>query len=503
MQRSLAILLLLCSCLVCETSAQKNSTDARQLVNQSIAAMGGLDKLKAIKSIHSKSVGHFYLLEQSERPEGPWLVIYQETEEWRDVEHGNIRRHYKQNGVFTSDVTEIVADGKSAADNGNGLGPGENKVDQTVELLAMAPEKVLINALDAPDLQFAGKKVVQDTLNNVVSFTWKGAPVKLYLNENTDMLTMTDVVKARPNEQFWGIWGDFSEKNYYSFWNLEKGGIRYPQQVDTFYNDQPLRTDTILSIDINSDAPKDAFSIPDKTKVDFAASSKISFLDMPLGRPDRPPIDIASDFRVIRGSWNTTLVKQDDGIVVIETPISSNYSVQVMAEIKRLYPNERIKAVISTSDSFPHFGGLREYVAAGVPVYILDVNQPIISRLISSNYTSFPDDLEKNPGMKKSKLNIVGKKTVIGDGHNQLELYPIRTETGERMIMIYAPKLKVLYGADLIQPLPKGGFFMPQYITELRDAVAREKLDVERVFAIHAPLLEWKKVLETLNDSVK
>jgi len=503
MQRSLAILLLLCSCLVCETSAQKNSTDARQLVNHSIAAMGGLDKLKAIKSIHTKSVGHFYLLEQSERPEGPWLVIYQETEEWRDVEHGNIRRHYKQNGVFTSDVTEIVADGKSAADNGNGLGPGENKVDQTVELLAMAPEKVLINALDAPDLRLAGKKVVQDTLNNVVSFTWKGAPVKLYLNENTYMLTMTDVVKARPNEQFWGIWGDFSEKNYYSFWNLEKGGIRYPQQVDTFYNDQPLRTDTILSIDINSAPPKDAFSIPDKTKVDFAASSKISFLDMPLGRPDRPPIDIASDFRVIRGSWNTTLVKQDDGIVVIETPISSNYSVQVMAEIRRRYPNEKIKAVISTSDSFPHFGGLREYVAAGVPVYILDVNQPIISRLISSNYKSFPDDLEKNPGMKKSKLNIVGKKTVIGGGQNQLELYPIRTETGERMIMIYAPKLKVLYGADLIQPLPKGGFFMPQYITELRDAVAREKLDVERVFAIHAPLLEWKKVLETLNDSVK
>jgi len=503
MYRSLAILLLLCSYLVCETSAQKNSTDARQLVNQSIAAMGGLDKLKAIKSIHTKSVGHFYLLEQSERPEGPWLVIYQETEEWRDVEHGNIRRHYKQNGVFTSDVTEIIADGTSAADNGNGFGPGENKVDQTEELLAMAPEKVLINALDAPDLQYVGKKVVQDTVNNVVSFTWKGSPAKIYLNENTDMLTMTDTVKARPNEQFWGIWGDFSEKNYYSFWNLEKGGIRYPQQVDTFYNDQPFRTDTILSIDINSDAPKDAFSIPDKIKVDFTALSKISFLDMPLGRPDRPPVELAPDFTIIRGSWNTTLVKQDDGIVVIEAPISSNYSVQVMAEVKRRYPNERIKAVISTSDSFPHFGGLREYLAAGIPMYILDVNQPIISRLISSNYKTFPDDLEKNPEQKRSKLNIVSKKTVIGSGQNQLELYPIRTETGERMIMIYAPKLKVIYGADLVQPLPKGGFFMPQYISELKSAADREKLDVQRVFAIHCPPLEWKKVLETLNDSVK
>jgi hypothetical protein len=91
----------------------------------------------------------------------------------------------------------------------------------------------------------------------------------------------------------------------------------------------------------------------------------------------------------------------------------------------------------------------------------------------------------------------------MGSGQNQLELYPIRTETGERMIMIYAPKLKVLYGADLVQPLPAGGFFMPQYISELKQAADREKLEVERVFALHCPPLEWKKVLEALNDSEK
>src|SRR5262249_23229491 len=153
--------------------------------------------------------------------------------------------------------------------------------------------------------------------------------------------------------------------------------------------------------------------------------------------------------------------------------------------------NEKIKAVISTADAFPHFGGLREYVAAGIPVYILDLNQPLISRLILSNYKTLPDNLEKNPERKRSRLNIVSKKTVIGSGQNQLELYPIRTETGERMIMIYAPTLKVLYGADLVQPLPSGGFFMPQYISELKEAADREKLDVERVFAMHAPVLEW------------
>jgi hypothetical protein len=479
--------------------AVPKTPDPKVLISISIAAMGGLDRLKAIKSIHSKSIGHTYLLEQSERPLGPWLVVYQETDEWRDVERGFIRRSYEQKGVFESKVFEIVADGISAADLGSGLVPGSNIIEQTAELLAMAPERVLINALDAPDLRYLGTETVQDSVNNVVSFTWKNSPVRIFINQSTNLLTMTDVVRARPNEQFWGIWGDFSEKNYYSFWNLEKGGLRYPRQVDTFYNGQPLKTNTITSIEFNAEAPREAFSIPEKIKVDFANSARRSFLEMPLGRTDRPPVDVAAGFTVIRGSWNVSIVKQDDGIVVIEAPISSNYSVKVIDEVKRRYPQDQIKCVISTSDAFPHFGGLRQYVAAGIPVYILDLNQPIINRLVSAKYATYPDNLEKDPARKRSKLNLVSKKTVIGSGTNRLELYPIRTETGERMIMIYAPRLKLLYGSDLVQPLPTGGFFMPQYISELQNAAERERLDVERVYAIHSPPLEWKKVLEALN----
>jgi hypothetical protein len=487
--------------LIAAAFGQNETTDAKQIVNRSIAAMGGIDKLRAIRMIHTKSVGHFYYLEQSERPEGPWYVDYQKTEEWRDVEKGSLRRSYERSGIEEGRETDVVADGMSISDAGNGFAPNPNNIAPTEELLAIAPERILLNALAAADLAYAGTETVQSYPNDVVSFTWKGSTVKVYLNKSTHLLTMTDVVKARPTEQFWGIWGDFSEKNYYSYWNLEKGGFHYPQQVDTFYNGQPLRADTITSIEFNAEPPKDTFLVSDEMKKAFAAAPKRLFMDLPLGRPDRPPVEIAPDFTVIPGNWNVTLVKQDDGIVIIEAPISSAYSAKVIAEVKRRYPAEKIKCVISTSDSFPHFGGLREYIAAGIPVYALDLNKPIIERLISANYKTFPDSLEKAPARKRAKLNIVSGKTVIGSGQNQLELFPIRSETGERMIMIYAPRLKVLYGADLIQPLPTGGFFMPQYISELRDAANREKLDVERVFALHSRPMEWKQVLAFMADS--
>lgn len=503
MYRFPGVLFLAMLLLVAAGFSQNDSTDPRQLLNASINAMGGMDKLRAIRSIHTRSVGHIYLLEQSERPDGPWYVVYRKTEEWRDVENAGLRRTYEQTGVDEEAGTDIVARGVSVSDNGNGFAPNPGNIPPTDELLAMGPERILLNALSAHDLTYGGTKLLQGVPHAIVEFIWKDSPVKIYINRNTNLITMTDVVRARPTEQFWGIWGNFSEQNYYSYWNLQKGEIRYPQQVDSFYNGQPLRTDTILSMEINTDPPKNAFAISDEIRKSFAAAPTTSFPEMPLGRPDRPPVDIAPGFTVVRGNWNVTFVKQDDGIVIIEAPISSDYSAKVIAEAKKRFPNEKIKAVISTSDAFPHFGGLREYVAAGIPAYILDLNRPIVQRLIEANYRTLPDSLEKSRARRDSKFNIVSKKTVIGSGSNQLVLYPIRSESGERMIMIYVPQLKVLYGADLIQPLPKGGFFMPQYISELRDAVRRENLDVERVFAIHSPPFDWKKVLEALNDSEK
>ena len=480
--------------------AAQTNNKAQELVKKSAAAMGGMEKLQAIKTLQFKSNGHLFMLEQSERPAGPWLIVYNQTTETRNLETGNIRQEivsFNPGTVEGSNLTTIVAGGVSAAKFGDQLRPfSMSQVEEAEESIALAPERVLLTALAANDLRLEKSEMLQDVRHNVVRFTWKNAPVKIFLNADTNLPTAVEIVRARPFDVFWNVWGDFPTRTYFSFWTLESNDLHYPHQWDVERNGQPLRSLTISEIKFNAEIPADAFSISDDVRRAFLARGATKINDLSLGLPNAPAKEIARDFIQIPGRWNVALIKQTDGIVVLEAPISSGYSAKVIEEVRRRFPDSKIKAVISTSDAFPHFGGLREYIGRGIPAYILDVNQPIIERLLNADYKTIPDALVKNG--RKAKLNIVKAKTVIGTGANRLELYPVRTETGERMIMVYAPEHKILYGSDLVQPQPDGTFFMPQYVTELLDAAKRENLRVEKVFAMHSEILPWSNLEKTV-----
>lgn len=92
-------------------------------------------------------------------------------------------------------------------------------------------------------------------------------------------------------------------------------------------------------------------------------------------------------------------------------------------------------AVITTSDAWPHIGRIREYVAFGIPVYALDLNVPILTRLRSAKYESSPDTRATKPN--PPTLKDVSGKTTVGSGANRFEDYPFRTATGEGQMMIY------------------------------------------------------------------
>lgn len=486
-------------------SRQVKESAAIKLVRSTLEAMGGESKLRQLSNVSIEGIGHTYYVEQSERPTGPFIVAYQQIKELRDLKALCLRQTIEtrrvQNNQWTAS-TSIVSDNVAAVESGGKTFPGSIvQVQITNQRIALAPERIFFTALEAKDLRLDKDTVMQSVPQHVVKFTWQNIPVTVYLNAYTNLPTAVETLSASPYEHFWSVWGDFTTRVFYTYWSLMPGGIHYPYQWDTERNGYPLESFAVTNLKFNDDLKSDNFAISDDIRQQFQARPVVKIDDLPLGRTDRPIVELADGIVEIPGRWYSTIVRQKDGIVIMESPISSGYSIKVMDEAKRRFPGVPIKAVITTADAFPHFGGIREYAAEGIPIYALDLNVPLLERMISAPFKFYPDELERKP--RKPNFKLVSKKTIVGEGVNRMELYPIKTETGERMMMIYFPEHKLLYASDMVQRRQDGTFFMPQYLSEVIQAVNRENLPVENIIAMHTgktAYAEIKSVVEKLTS---
>ena len=468
---------------------------AADLLHSALTAMGGEQKIRDLKTIHFTAVGHRNFLEQSERPEGPYIIDYSRIEEWRDLEHGRWRQEAKTRNVLEEGArTVIVSDGAAVQKFETREVPASGEELQDAEdALTLSPEQVLLRGLANPDLKRLPDLTLQDVPHNLVEFSQKGTPVRIFLNAETHLPTAVEWVNAYPYGIFWSIWGDVTTRAYYSFWWLQDG-IHYPLQIDVFRNGLPDRFAVMTKVEFNASVPADTFAISAAGRDAFAPRATMTADDRPLG--SRPAQEPAPGIAIFPGAWNTTIVRQPDGIVVLEAPISSGYSAKLIAEAARRFPGVPIKAVITTSDAWPHIGGVREYVARGIPVFVLQRTLPLLQRVLSAPRSRFPDTLARAP--RKPEWRLVTEKVVIGDGPNRMEIYPLRGETSERQMMVYFPEHKLLYGSDAFQKLPDGKYFYPQTVSEVAAAVEREHLSVESFFMMHMALTPWQDALNAL-----
>lgn len=451
-------------------------------------------------------------LEQSERPEGPYVVQMNDTTEVHDLAGQRYLNRQKASlypvAQFTNTVVvadhigmRLVASEGSAAPPQQAPQPGTpQQVQVAQERMALSPERLLLTALDAPDLQTLPDTPLQSIPQHVISFSLDGAPVKVYLNPYTHLPTAVDYSGPLARTNFWNYLGDATMRTYFSFWWLAKGGIHFPLQWNVEENGLPDSMFVIRVLKIDEPLNESELFIPDTVRKRFDATSKAADLEArPLGIPGQPAQELKPGVVFIPGAWNATFMRQDDGIVILEAPISSGYSAKVIAEARKRFPNLPVKAVITTSDSWPHLAGVREYVAQGIPIYALDLNQPILERVIAAKHSTSPDDLERSP--RPPIFHAVSGKTVLGTGPNRLELYPIRGETSERQMMVYFPEHHMLYGSDPFQQNPDGSYFYPQTVSELTDAVGREHLNVGQFFMMHVGLTPWSDLPKVLTDA--
>jgi glyoxylase-like metal-dependent hydrolase (beta-lactamase superfamily II) len=214
-----------------------------------------------------------------------------------------------------------------------------------------------------------------------------------------------------------------------------------------------------------------------------------------------PPVP----FKLADGVWALTpavegsiLVEFNDYVVMVEAPTSDAYTAAAIESAKKLAPGKPIKYVVNTHHHSDHAGGLRAYVAEGIPIITHESHKKYYEeQIFQAPHTINPDRLARAP--RTPIIETMGDKRVISDGKMTLELYLLRGHLhAEGLLMAYIPSAKLLMQADAYIPRP-GAPPLPApspYTTNLVDNVDRLKLNVDRVVMIHGGVAPWSDVLK-------
>ena len=145
-------------------------------------------------------------------------------------------------------------------------------------------------------------------------------------------------------------------------------------------------------------------------------------------------------------------------------------------------------------------GGIRYDVSQGVPIWILDLNQSLLDRFVAAPHTIDPDALQASK--KSPDWKIVAAKVEIGSGATRMQLFPLRGAATERQYMVYFPEHHLLYASDTLVIDPdQHTLYDPEMMREVQQAVEREHLIVETVYAMHQQPTPWKDVLALLQKA--
>lgn len=465
---------------------------ARQCVDLAMQATGGEKRLAAITDARLDIVEHRLLAEQSYE-QAPFLTAYSRIDRSVDFKRGRVAESVQNlwpeadlGSKQAESTYAVVASTDGAVVRGaKGDSAGSRSgIDAARAMLDLAPERLLLTAAAAPDLHYLPAETVRSTAHTVVAFAWNGAPVKVLLNGYTHLPDAMET--TRGFDDFWFAWGDVTQRVYFSNWKLVQG-IEYPTTRIERRNGQPWLSAQALDVKFN--APMDAklFAMDPKAA---AESAKSPGWNVPFGITKA--ITLAPGVTLYQGPWSVTLIKQGDGVLVLEAPISPFFTRGALAKAHAEYPNLPIKGVLTTSDSWPHIAGVREAVAEGLPVYALDLNLPILKRMVAAPHTLRPDDLQEHP--RAAHWIAVSGKRVIGNGPNRVVLYPLRGESTARQYMVYFPAHKLLYASDTLVLEPGHKLYDPELMHEVMQAVQRDHLQVDTVYAMHQGPEKWSEV---------
>ena len=177
-------------------------------------------------------------------------------------------------------------------------------------------------------------------------------------------------------------------------------------------------------------------------------------------RPAPPPPPQSAVREIAKGIWEHTgtthksfIVEFSDRLVLVDAP-NVERTLAVMARAKELRPNKPVTTLIVGHNHGDHTGGIRTAVAMGVNEIVTHrSNLTLLDETFKNPHTLNPDLYSKTPNAKPPKITAIDDQGVLKDSMNTINLYHLLDSSHSRtQLMIYYANARMLTLADVYMP---------------------------------------------------
>jgi glyoxylase-like metal-dependent hydrolase (beta-lactamase superfamily II) len=323
------------------------------------------------------------------------------------------------------------------------------------------PEGLLRMARDRPE-------TLEWISDGVISLAdGSGTRIVLYLDSKTHLPARWETLRSH------AIAGDTVTELLFDDYR-QVGRLRLPFHTVERVAGIPVEELQASSIELDTPLPAERFVAPRN----FAAMA---------GNPPQPTVEkIGEGLFLIRGPYNSVFAVFRDHVMVLEAPLNSGYSEDCRKLIHSIAPGKPVRYVVATHFHFDHVGGLRPYIAEGIPILTTSDARGVIEQVAAARHTMHPDVLLRSD--RAPKIEIVRDKRVFDDGTNRAELYELGpTDHVAQMLIAYFPKQKLLFEADVWDILSPDLAIAGSDTVSLARRIQQLGLDVERIVPVHGP----------------